>query len=272
MNFKQSDFSEKTKVKLADAWYNSAYLLVSSRIRKAILSLILMLPCCFARAETLYLTSLHWPPFASEQLKQQGACIAIAKAALKAVGHTLEVDFYPWSRAVRMASRNDAKYLGYLPEYSYPTDKFVFSEPMANSGLGLVERKSHPISWVNIKDLNQYTLGVVQDYVNTEELDAMIKQGSQPVEVVASDLHNINKVLTGRIDAAIIDENVLKYILSQPDLQTVKHKLQLNKKLLTNQGLYIAFKNNQQGHVWRERFNQGLTQINVQAILAEHVD
>ena len=223
-------------------------------------------------AETLYLASLHWPPFAGEQLKNQGACIAVTKAALEAVGHTVVVDFFPWSRAVRMASRNDSKYLGYLPEYNYPTQKFVFSEPMGRSALGLVERKSHPISWIEQKDLNQYTIGVVQDYVNTAEIDAMMIKGSQPFEAVASDVHNVNKVLTGRIDAAIIDEHVLKYILSQPNMQQVKHKLQFNKKRLTYKELFIAFKNNQQGHVWRERFNQGLTQINVQAILAEHID
>ncbi|MCL1137099.1 substrate-binding periplasmic protein [Shewanella pneumatophori] len=229
-------------------------------------------PVNFAAADTLYLTSLHWPPFSGEQLKHQGACIAIAKAALGAVGHSLEVDFYPWSRAVRMASRNDAKYLGYLPEYRYPTDKFVFSEPMGRSALGLVERKSHPISWIEQKDLNQYTIGVVEDYVNTAELDAMMVNGSQSFEAVASDLHNINKVLTGRIDAAVIDEHVLRYILSQPNMQSVKHKLQFNKKRLISKELFIAFKNNQQGQLWRERFNQGLAKINVQAILAEHIE
>ncbi|GIU47037.1 ABC transporter [Shewanella sairae] len=220
-------------------------------------------------AETLYLTSLHWPPYSGSQLKEQGVYIAVARAALDAVGHTLVVDFYPWSRAVRMASRKDGKYMGYLPEYSHPTEKFIFSEAMGRSGLGLVEQKAHPISWTQQSDLNQYTIGVVQDYINTAEFDAMLAQGSQPAEVVASDLHNVNKVGSGRIDAAIIDEHVLAYTLAQPNMQHLKGKLQLNKKLLTYKELFVAFKNNEQGRKWRERFNQGLAKIDAQQIVID---
>ncbi|MGS0677175.1 substrate-binding periplasmic protein [Shewanella sp. 0m-4] len=229
--------------------------------------------CCAggAYADTLYLTSVHWPPFSGGQLKHQGACIAVTRAALKAVGHNVVVDFYPWSRAVRMASRNNSKYLGYLPEYAYPTDKFVFSESMGRSGLGLVEQKSHPISWTQQSDLNHYTIGVVEGYVNTPELDGMMAQGVQPFEAVASDQHNVNKVVTGRIDGAIIDEHVLQYILAQPNMKALKHKLQFNKKLLTYKELFIAFKNNEAGRKWRERFNQGLSKIDVKAILEKNM-
>ncbi|ABZ76962.1 conserved hypothetical ABC transporter protein [Shewanella halifaxensis HAW-EB4] len=237
------------------------------RQAKVVVCLFVLSPPWVTYADTLYLTSVHWPPFAGEQLKNQGACIAVTRAALDAVGHKVIVDFYPWSRAVRMASRNDSKYLGYLPEYAYPTDKFVFSESMGRSGLGLLEQKSHPISWTQQSDLNHYTIGVVQGYVNTTELDGMMAQGTQPFEAVASDQHNVNKVATGRVDAAIIDEHVLQYILAQPNMGAVKNKLQFNKKLLTYKELFVAFKNNEEGRKWRDRFNQGLTQIDVQQIL-----
>ncbi|CAM3284451.1 substrate-binding periplasmic protein [Shewanella pealeana] len=233
--------------------------------------LFFILFSCNIHADTLYLTSLHWPPFAGERLQNQGACIAVTKAALEATGHTVVVDFFPWSRAVRMASRNDSKYLGYLPEYSYPTDKFVFSQPMGRSVLGLVEQKSYPVSWTQQSDLNHYTIGVVQGYVNTHELDEMMTQGSQPYEAVASDLHNLNKVATGRIDAAVIDEHVLKYLLAQPNMAHVRNKLQFNKKLLTYKELFVAFKNNKEGRMWRDRFNQGLAQIDVQQILEQNM-
>ena len=44
------------------------------------------------------LTSLLGPPYSGQQLAEQGASIAVARAALKVMGHQLEVDFYPWSR------------------------------------------------------------------------------------------------------------------------------------------------------------------------------
>lgn len=71
-----------------------------------------------AKAETVYLTSLEWPPYSSAELPNQGASIAVAKAAFAAMGYQLEVEFYPWSRAVALATR-DKKYAGYFPEYWY---------------------------------------------------------------------------------------------------------------------------------------------------------
>ncbi|WP_428847765.1 substrate-binding periplasmic protein [Shewanella abyssi] len=243
--------------------------MVQTRTR---LILILIVACSspIVSADTLYLTSLHWPPYSGSTLKNEGASIAITRAALAAVGHKVEVDFFPWSRAVRMASRVDSKYSGYLPEYAYPTEKFVFSTSMGSSPLGLVEQKRHPISWSEQSDLNQYNIGVVQGYVNTEHLDKMIAQGLQPVEVVASDMHNIKKVVSGRIDAAVIDAHVLRYLLAQPDMESVASRVQFNKRILTEKELYIAFKNNEEGRKWRDLFNLGLAKIDVEKILKDN--
>ncbi len=239
--------------------------IVIGKWRWFVLLLLLSSASSLSYADTLYLTSLHWPPYAGSQLNNEGATIAITRAALGAVGHKVQVDFYPWSRAVRMASRDDSKYSGYLPEYAYPTEKFVFSNSMGTSPLGLVEQKRHPISWSNQSDLNQYTIGVVQGYVNTEQLDNMIAQGVQPVEAVASDIHNIKKVVSGRIDAAVIDSHVLRYLLTQPDMKSVASRVQLNKRILTHKELYP------EGKKWRDLFNQGLSKIDVDKILKENM-
>ncbi len=224
-----------------------------------------------AKAGTLHLTSLHWPPYSGSTLKQQGATIAITRAAMRAVGHELIVGFFPWSRAIRLVNRPESKYVGYLPAYSYPTDEFVFSAPLGSSPLGLVEQHLHPVSWSSLADLNQYRLGVVRDYTNTAELDAMIKLGSQKVEIVNSDEHNVKKVATGRIDAAVIDLHVLRYLLSQKELKSLAGKLQINKKTLEDKQMFIAFRNTKEGHYWRDMFNVGLSKIDAQSILGEYM-
>ncbi|EDP98964.1 substrate-binding periplasmic protein [Shewanella benthica] len=233
-----------------------------------LLALLLSVP---AKSDTLKLTSLHWPPYSGKKLVDQGALIAITRAALNAMGHELTVDFYPWSRAVRLASRDDSMYLGYLPEYSYPTEAFIFSESLGVSPLGLVERKIYPIRWAKLIDLNEYTLGVVRDYVNTAAFDIMIKQGTQPVEVVSSDEHNIKKVATGRVDGAVIDVHVLRYILARDDLQPLADKLQINPKLLEEKQLYVAFKNSPDGDKWRDIVNLGLAKIDAKSILDKYM-
>lgn len=106
----------------------------------------------------------------------------------------------------------------------------------------------------------------MKDYVNTDVLDSMIVSGAQPVEAVTSDEHNIKKVAAGRIDAAVIDVNVLQYLLKQKTLQPLADKLQINRQLLANKQLYIAFKNNDEGRRWRDIVDRGLAQIDVEAL------
>lgn len=222
-------------------------------------------------AETVRLTSLHWPPYSGKSLPAEGASIAVAKAAFAAMGHQLEVDFYPWSRAVKLAHQNNTPYVGYFPEYYYDTVEFVFSLPMGMSPLGLVEQRKYPISWVSVKDLRAYRLGVVQDYVNTEELDRAIADDLQPAEVVTSDEYNIKKVAAGRIDAAVIDVYVMRFLLRQPKLGSLADKVQLNSQLLANKNLYVAFKNTPEGRRWQAIFNEGLQRIDVAEIMADHL-
>lgn len=224
-----------------------------------------------AKADTLHLTSLHWPPYSGSTLKEQGATIAITRAAMRAVGHELNVGFFPWSRAIRLVNRSESKYVGYLPAYSYPTDEFIFSNSLGASTLGLVEQHLHPISWSRLADLNQYRLGVVRDYTNTAELDAMIKLGTQRVEIVNSDEHNVKKVATARIDAAVIDLHVFGYLLSQKELKSLAGKLQINKKILEDKQMFIAFRNTPEGHYWRDMFNVGLSKIDAASILDEYM-
>lgn len=224
------------------------------------------------KADTLVLTSSLWPPYSGQQLAQQGASIAVTRAALEIMGHKLEVDFYPWSRAVKLITIPNSNYLGYLPEYYYETEKFVFSQPIGSSPLGLVEQKIHPISWSDMADLNRYTLGVVHDYVNTDALDDMIISKFQPVEAVTLDEHNIKKVAAGRIDAAVIDVNVLHYLLKQKNLQPLADKLQINRQVLANKKLHIAFINNEEGRRWQDIVDQGLTQIDVETLANKYLN
>lgn len=224
-----------------------------------------------SRADTLYLTSLEWPPYSGASLPSQGASVAVAKAAFEAMGHELVVEFYPWSRAVALATNND-KYAGYFPEYYYDSDEFLFSEPMGQGPLGFVEAVDNPIEWGSLDDLTQYQIGVVQDYVNTEELDQMIASGEITASAVTSDTQNVLKVAGGRIDLAVIDSNVLDYLLeNDPRVKDVGGKVRMNDQLLVEKNLHIAFKNNDDGERWLGIFNEGLTKINVDDIMAEYM-
>lgn len=240
-----------------------------NHLLKFILMLAVSLP---ALGETVYLTSLTWPPYSGKTLNEQGASVAVAKAAFKAMGHELVVEFFPWSRAVKLASEPESKYVGYFPEYYYESDEFSFSKPMGTGPLGLVENKQNPIVWSTTQDLTRYRLGVVQDYVNTDELDTLIASGDVKAQAVKSDDINVRKVAGGRIDAAVIDVNVLNYLLANTeDLRKMQDQVQMNSKLLTNKELFIAFKKSTTGEHWLTVYNQGLEKIDINAIMANYL-
>lgn len=221
-------------------------------------------------AKTLALTSLEWPPFAGESLPEQGVSIMIVRKALEAMGHELQVDFYPWNRAVRLAGFKGNKYVGYFPEYEYPTEEYVFSQPIGESPLGLIEHPDKPLIWQEERDLNRYTLGVVDGYINTDSIDKMIADSTQKAESVTSDIQNMRKVAIKRIDGAIIDLLVFNYLLDQANRPKMKQNLKTNGKILAIKQLYVAFNDSEEGKFWRETLNQGLNKIDIESLFEQY--
>ncbi|MBA6355089.1 MULTISPECIES: ABC transporter substrate-binding protein [unclassified Colwellia] len=241
-----------------------------NKVIKIILILSFSTP---AFSDTVHLTSLTWPPYSGKALNEQGASVAVAKAAFKAMGHELKVDFFPWSRAVKLASEPDSKYAGYFPEYYYESNEFSFSNPMGKGPLGLIENKKKPIAWTAVKDLTQYKIGVVQDYVNTAEVDALITSGEIKAQTATSDETNIRKVAGGRIDAAVIDTNVFSYLLANSkDLEKAQEQVQMNAKLLTEKELFVAFKKSTEGEKWLAIYNEGLKKIDITAVMKKYLN
>lgn len=224
-------------------------------------------------AETVYMASLEWPPYSGASLPENGAAIAVARAALKAMGHDLVVEFYPFSRTVLLVKDANSKYVAYLPEYEYEASEFLFSAPIGQGPLGLVENRDKPLSWRQLDDLTLYRIGVVQGYVNTKEFDELVANGRIKTEAVISDVQNILKVAARRVDAAVIDSYVLKYLLANdPQLANIAVIVRMNERLLANKSIHAAFKNNPEGEKWREIFDRGLRAIDAPELLKKQLE
>ncbi len=224
-----------------------------------------------AQEHIVKFTSLNWPPYTGENLKGQGASAEVIKAVFQAMGYSTEVDFFPWSRGVEQARQN-RDFLGYFPEYFAPSieETFIFSDAIGDSPLGFVELASAPVAWNTLADLKGLTIGTVQGYVNTEEFDRMAATGELKVEAAIDDLTNIRKVLAGRLPMAVIDRNVLDYLLATvPDLAAGKTALQFNRKLLEQKDIFVCFRRDAEGEKMVRVFNSGLRNIDAGKIAAE---
>lgn len=220
--------------------------------------------------KTVYLTSLDWPPYSGKDLPGKGPSIEVAKAAFAAMGYTLVVDFYPWSRAVSLATDKGSKYSGYFPEYysDEVAQTFTYSDVMGNGPLGFAQRKDKPIKWTTLDDLKDVSVGVVQDYVNTAEFDARTADGRITAQTVTSDSTNLVKLARGRIDLAVVDTNVLDYILrTDSKLADYKDNLEFNATMLEDKKLFVCFKKDEKNAALTKIFNEGLKKIDISAIM-----
>jgi polar amino acid transport system substrate-binding protein len=132
--------------------------------------------------------------------------------------------------------------------------------------LGLVENKEVPISWNTIDDLGeqQYLIGTVLGYANTDEFDEKAGTGWINVVPADDDLTNLRRLLRQRIDAAVIDRLVLSYLLAtEPSLEDGRDRLAFDEKPLEEKTLFLCFNDTEKGRALRDRFNEGLAKIDV---------
>lgn len=191
------------------------------------------------------MASLEWPPYTGSRLADSGSNAKHVIEAFRRAGYTLKIDFLPWSRAVAKARDPASGYAGYFPEYysSLVERDFIFSDITGSGPLGLARQKSAHIEWKTLWDLRPYRLGVVQDYVNTAELDGMISRRELMADTAVSDTINLRKLGAGRLDLVVIDKNVFAFLMqTEPTLAPYRDSLVFDGHRLEEKGLYIAWR------------------------------
>ncbi|MCF8490635.1 MAG: ABC transporter substrate-binding protein [Rhodospirillum sp.] len=210
------------------------------------------------------LTTLYWPPFTGADLPEGGTSTEIVRRSLKIAGLATAVSFLPWRRAVDMTK------MGYVdavfPVYGANDRNCVLSHPFQASILGFVERVEAPVFWKTMDDLTHRTIGVVKGYLNGKTFDGAVAQGKLTVESVLTDVMNLRKVEAGRLDLAVIDRDLLDFLLNDnPETKDLAGQLRFNARALEVKSLYACFHDSKRGNLLRQAFNEGLAVIKVQA-------
>lgn len=230
---------------------------MTSRLFLALLAL-LAATGSFAQSEPklIRLATLEWPPFTGLLLPKEGVSTYIATTVAKAAGFRLLSASFEWTKAVENGEKS-TEFEGYFPEY-YSKEREAachLSQSIGTSLLGLATLKRTPIKWSKLSDLQAYRLGVVDGYLNGDELDTAIKEKRQPVEVGSSDAVNIAKLRAGQIRAIVVDKNVLDYTLYKlKDSNTVS----FNPHPIARLTLHICFKRTAAGLAMRDAFDAAL--------------
>ena len=218
--------------------------------------------------DLLRLSTLDWSPYVSPSLPDEGLVSAIVKAAAQKSQLETRIDYFPWSRTVQVGL-NDTDFAGYFPAfYLKEREKdCYFSNTLGSSTVGFASLKDKRFDWETLHDLQFYYIGVVQDYANGEEFDALVKRHVLRTDSAPSDISNVRKLLAGRVDVIVIDKNVLRQLLiTDSSLGKEKQNIVFHTKELTNFSMHICFQHTARGLRLQKIFNAGLNMLNLKQL------
>lgn len=232
-------------------------------------------PVPLAAAERpVRLASLEWEPYIGSKLPDQGYVTAVVRAAFADQGMAVEIEIYPWARALHLARTGAVD--GLVPEYFNTSREaeFEFSAPFPGGPLVLYKRRSDAIGFsvdpvrnqdAALRALKSRRFGVVRGYLNTPVFDAanyLIK------EEASDDATNLRKLVYGRIDLAVIDRRVAEHLI-RSNYPSYANKIEPMEPALAEIPLYIAF--SRKSPRMREAlaaFNRGLAAMRADGRLA----
>lgn len=199
----------------------------------------------WAAEPVVLMASLEWPPYVSEQLPGQGIISQRVRMALAREGYQLQIRFLPWKRAVAMV-QHSTLYVGVFPEYASPRreQEFYCSDPILQAPLA------------------GYRIGTVAGYINTPEFDALVARKTLVIDEAQNDIANLKKLLRGRIELAVIDPVLYRYLLRHdPEIKALSWRLLLVSRLLGQMQLVACFRRDAEGERVRNALNRGLLRL-----------
>ncbi len=200
----------------------------------------------------------EWAPYTGENLPDQGISTAVIRKVFARAGYKLVVDFSPWQRT-QTSLFQTTKYIGTFPIYDsfLRRSECLYSVAFGQSPVGFVQQIKNPVSWQTFDDLKTARIGTVMGYSNTEKFDALAASGSLDVSSVPTDVMNIRRLVFNRIDLAVMDKFVMRYLLANnEELKPYQAQLEFNDRPLGNPKHYICFARTEEALALQQVFDR----------------
>jgi polar amino acid transport system substrate-binding protein len=212
-----------------------------------------------AVADTITIVADPWSPYNGiPDTTEPGYGIEIARRVFEAVGHTVDYKIVPWSRAI-MATREGiynaiiGANIEDAPDFIFPEEEFGVSKR------DFWARKGSLWRYKGRESLLKVRIGAIKDYSYGEELNNFFKTNKERVQYAFGDKAleiNIRKILAGRIDIAVENENVFLQKVKQ---MGVSEQFVSVGSIGAVDNLYIAFSpENEKSKEYAEIFTKGI--------------
>lgn len=236
-----------------------------------------LLPVLFAglstAAQTPHLTfaTCEFPPYYSAGMPGAGPISEIITEAYNRMGYRVEIQFYPWARALALGEHGAVDGLVGVWHSKERERWFLFSNPLPGNEIILMKVKGKgPERFTTMEALKPFRIGTVRGYANPPGFDTAGLQ----VEEVTDDLQNLRKLYHHRIDLVLIDKGVGRYLVSQKMPEAAASFEELDPALEYKHLYLVIPKKVKNASQLLETFNQGLALLTkegtVKTILARH--
>ncbi|WP_108652801.1 substrate-binding periplasmic protein [Dongshaea marina] len=154
------------------------------------------------------LTAAEYPPYCSQKLEGSGIVIDLLRSALDAQGHTLVVDFKPWSRAYKEAQFGLAHGILCLWRSREREHWFYYPKPFLLNKIGFYAHRDKIPAHL---DYQKLLIGNVRGYLLPQSLQDM----DLNISMVKDDSKLLDMLIRKRIDLAVIEYSVAQYLIRQ---------------------------------------------------------
>ena len=177
---------------------------------------VAVFPCTALALDLNVVHSGSWPPYASEDLPEQGLAIELVTTALTRAGYTPRVQTATLT-AILEGTGTGVYDVFATPWYTMERSQSLdFSQPYLESSIQFIKRKDTAFEYSRFDDLEAMKIGVVEGYAYDEDFN-----DSTALEKIAAGSleENLHKLIAGEIDLSLDDALVLRYTLhrSLPD-------------------------------------------------------
>lgn len=195
-------------------------------------------------ADEITIVADQWSPYCGvPDTAKPGYGIEIAQLAFKNAGHTVKYINMPWNRAITATRKGN--YNAIIGAYKEEAPDFVFpEEEFGVTNNCFYVKNGNSWKFKDLQSLQNLRVGLVEDYSYGEELDRYFKEHKESVQYARGEdpsETNIRKLLAGRFDVFIEDENV---VLEKIEKMGVADKVINAGETGVKGKIYIAFSPN----------------------------
>lgn len=209
-------------------------------------------------AEKITAAMSEWPPYFGDQLKLRGLATEIITQAMKGEGYKLDVEFIPWDRAMKNTKAGHTDILLGVWFSEERAKDYYYSDPYFTNRIVLIKLSDDKFEYKGLESLKDKKVGTLRNYYYSKSfIDANSFKKLKSSNLIS----NLKKLEAGRIDLAIADEYVARYIISKK-MSSAKDKFEYMKKSIEEKPLHITIsRSNPRGKELISTFNKALKKM-----------